>query len=29
VRYYRDGTDAVVMRLPLVAGCGGARNGRG
>jgi ribosomal-protein-alanine N-acetyltransferase len=22
-RYYRDGTDAVVMRLPLVAGCGG------
>ena len=24
-RYYRDGTDAVVMRLPLVAGCGGSR----
>ncbi|MFL6171846.1 MAG: ribosomal protein S18-alanine N-acetyltransferase [Marmoricola sp.] len=24
-RYYRDGTDAVVMRLPLVAGCGGPR----
>jgi ribosomal-protein-alanine N-acetyltransferase len=23
VRYYRDGTDAVVMRLPLTAGCGG------
>jgi len=23
-RYYRDGTDAVVMRLPLVAGCGGS-----
>ncbi len=23
VRYYRDGTDAVVMRLPLVTGCGG------
>jgi ribosomal-protein-alanine N-acetyltransferase len=23
VRYYRDGTDAVVMRLPLIAGCGG------
>jgi ribosomal-protein-alanine N-acetyltransferase len=22
-RYYRDGTDAVVMRLPLIAGCGG------
>ncbi|MCZ4499196.1 MAG: ribosomal protein S18P -alanine acetyltransferase [Marmoricola sp.] len=22
-RYYKDGTDAVVMRLPLVAGCGG------
>lgn len=22
-RYYRDGVDAVVMRLPLVAGCGG------
>jgi ribosomal-protein-alanine N-acetyltransferase len=22
-RYYRDGTDAVVMRLPVVAGCGG------
>lgn len=22
-RYYRDGTEAVVMRLPLVAGCGG------
>ena len=22
-RYYRDGADAVVMRLPLVAGCGG------
>ena len=21
-RYYRDGTDAVVMRLPLVKGCG-------
>lgn len=24
-RYYRDGTDAVVMRLPLIAGCGGRR----
>ncbi len=24
-RYYRDGTDAVVMRLPLIAGCGGSR----
>ena len=24
-RYYRDGTDAVVMRLPLVAGCGGSQ----
>ena len=24
-RYYRDGTDAVVMRLPLVAGCGGRK----
>ncbi|MFL6159006.1 MAG: GNAT family N-acetyltransferase [Marmoricola sp.] len=24
-RYYADGTDAVVMRLPLVAGCGGRR----
>ena len=23
LRYYRDGTDAVVMRLPLVTGCGG------
>lgn len=23
-RYYRDGTDAVVMRLPLVSGCGGS-----
>ena len=23
-RYYRDGTDAVVMRLPLIAGCGGS-----
>ena len=22
-RYYRDGATAVVMRLPLVAGCGG------
>jgi ribosomal-protein-alanine acetyltransferase len=22
-RYYRDGTDAVVMRLPLITGCGG------
>ncbi|MET3961176.1 ribosomal-protein-alanine N-acetyltransferase [Marmoricola sp. OAE513] len=22
-RYYKDGVDAVVMRLPLVAGCGG------
>jgi ribosomal-protein-alanine N-acetyltransferase len=22
-RYYRDGADAVVMRLPLIAGCGG------
>lgn len=22
-RYYKDGTDAVVLRLPLVAGCGG------
>jgi len=22
-RYYRDGVDAVVMRLPLIAGCGG------
>lgn len=22
-RYYRDGTDAVVMRLPLISGCGG------
>ncbi len=22
-RYYRDGVDAVVMRLPLVSGCGG------
>lgn len=22
-RYYRDGTDAIVMRLPLVTGCGG------
>jgi ribosomal-protein-alanine N-acetyltransferase len=24
-RYYRDGTDAVVMRRPLVSGCGGGR----
>ena len=24
-RYYRDGVDAVVMRLPLAAGCGGSR----
>lgn len=23
-RYYRDGADAVVMRLPLIAGCGGS-----
>lgn len=22
-RYYKDGADAVVMRLPLIAGCGG------
>lgn len=22
-RYYRDGVDAVVMRLPLITGCGG------
>lgn len=22
-RYYRDGTTAVVLRLPLIAGCGG------
>lgn len=22
-RYYKDGVDAVVMRLPLIAGCGG------
>lgn len=29
-RYYRDGADAVVMRLPLVSGCGGSwgRGGR-
>lgn len=26
-RYYRDGTDAVVMRLPLVGGCGGRGDG--
>lgn len=24
-RYYRDGVDAVVMRLPLITGCGGRR----
>ncbi len=24
-RYYRDGADAIVMRLPLVTGCGGRR----
>jgi [ribosomal protein S18]-alanine N-acetyltransferase len=24
-RYYRDGSDAVVMRLPLAVGCGGPR----
>lgn len=24
-RYYRDGADAVVMRLPLISGCGGSR----
>lgn len=24
-RYYADGTTAVVMRLPLVGGCGGSR----
>jgi len=23
-RYYRDGADAIVMRLPLVTGCGGS-----
>jgi len=23
-RYYRDGSDALVLRRPLVAGCGGA-----
>lgn len=27
-RYYRDGVDAVVMRLPLVAGCGGSGTAR-
>lgn len=24
-RYYKDGVDAVVMRLPLITGCGGRR----
>lgn len=27
-RYYRDGADAVVMRLPLIAGCGGQGRAR-
>jgi [ribosomal protein S18]-alanine N-acetyltransferase len=27
-RYYRDGSDAVVMRLPLAVGCGGPVRGQ-